>query len=76
MRVPNFGIGPPIKRIIEGIIYWREERAFNKWIKLIKAVSKHNRIQHRYERKRRGMKKREYIHWRAQLEEDKLTEAL
>ena len=70
IRVPNFGIGPPIKRFIEGIIYWREERALRIWIKQIKAVDKHNHLQRRYRRKRKGMKKREYVQWRTQIEYD------
>lgn len=76
LRVPNFGIGSPIKRFIDGIFYWREERAIRTWFKQIKAVRKHNRIQRRYERKRRGMKKREYIKWQAQLEQDELREMI
>lgn len=74
IRKPNIGIGPPIKRFIDGIVYWREERAFRTWVKQLKAVSKHNRIHRRYERRRKGMKRREYAQWKARMEQEELRE--
>ena len=72
LRKPNISIGPPIKRFVDGVVYWREERTFRTWIKQVIAVHKHNRIQRRIERKRKGMKRREYVQWKARMEREEL----
>ena len=63
-RKLNIGVGPPLKRFIDGIIFWREERVFGKWLKQLKAVHKHNKAQRKLNRWLRKERKQEFVRWR------------
>lgn len=72
----NINIGPPIKRIIDGILVWREEHALKAWIRLFKAVRKHKRLHRRFVARQARMRRLEFQEWRRQQEIDDLRERL
>lgn len=72
----NISIGSPIKRVIEGIVVWREEHALKAWIKLIKAVRTHGRLHRKFLARQKKIKRLEFEDWRRQQEVDDLRERL
>ncbi|RJP33082.1 MAG: hypothetical protein C4536_05030 [Actinobacteria bacterium] len=63
MRKINVHVGSPIKRAIDGMVWWSEERAFGGWRRLRRAVNRHRRQQRRFRRAQKQLKKHEYQMW-------------
>ncbi|OFW59471.1 MAG: hypothetical protein A2V52_04940 [Actinobacteria bacterium RBG_19FT_COMBO_54_7] len=68
----NISIGSPIKRIIDGVLIWREEHALKAWIRLMKSVRKHRKLHRRFVARQKRIKRLEFEEWRRQQEEDEL----
>ena len=56
-------MGSPIKRFIDGVVYWREERILIRWWNLRKAVIKHKRWYRRFTREQKRKRKEEWLEW-------------
>jgi hypothetical protein len=63
LRKINVNVGSPIKRAIDGVVWWSEERAFGGWRGLCRAVNRHRRQQRRFRRMQKKLKMREYQVW-------------
>jgi hypothetical protein len=72
----NISVGPPIKRVIDGIIYCQEERILGKWIRLMRAVAKHKRYHRKLLRQQRRKKQGEFEYWLEVQRKDELRERL
>lgn len=75
-RKLNISVGSPIKRVIDGIVYYQDEHILGRWIKLIKAVSKHKRQQRRFLRQQKTRKQQEFEYWLEMQREDELLRSL
>lgn len=75
-RKINIGVGPPLKRAIDGIIYCQEERVLGKWINLMKAVARHKRIHRRFLRQQRRKRRLEFEYWLGIQRDEELRERL
>jgi hypothetical protein len=56
-------LGSPIKRFIDGVVYWREERILIRWWNLRRAVRKHKRWYRRFSREQKRKRKEEWLEW-------------
>ncbi len=72
----NINIGSPVKRLIDGIIVWREDHALKAWIHLVKAARRHRRLHHKFRGRQERIKRLEFEEWRRQQEVDDLREKL
>ena len=63
MRKINVNVGPPLKRTIDSIVWWDEERAYGRWQRLRKAVNKHKRQHRKFKRRQKQLKRHEYMVW-------------
>ncbi len=70
MRKLNINTGPPIKRFIDGVIWWKEEGHLSTWNKMRKAVNRHKRQYRRFQREQRVKKHQEWLLWSHWQDED------
>ena len=66
-------MGSPIKRFIDGVVYWREESIFRSWRNLRRAVRKHKRWYRRFLREQKKKKREEWLEWSQCLDEGTTT---
>jgi len=67
-------LGSPIKRFIDGVVYWREERILMRWLNLRRAVRKHKRWYRRFSRQQRKKRKEEWLEWSQSRGQDVSTD--
>jgi hypothetical protein len=60
----NNSVGPPLKRLIAGAVYWQDEKIIRSWLRQLSAVRKHNREQRKLERLRKKEIRLEFERWR------------
>jgi hypothetical protein len=60
----NNSVGPPLKRLIAGAVYWQDERIIRSWLRQLRAVGKHNRAQRKLEKLRMKEMRLEFERWR------------
>lgn len=70
MRKLNINTGPPVKRFVEGVVWWSAERHFSGWRKLRRAVIRHKRWYRGFKRERKQEKRREWELWSQRREGD------
>jgi len=63
-------LGSPIKRFIDGVVYWREERIFIRWWNLRRAVRKHIRWYRQFSREQKRKRKEEWLEWSRSQDQD------
>jgi hypothetical protein len=62
-RKININVGSPVKRTIDGFVWWSEERAFGGWRGLCKAVKRHKRHYRKFKKRQGELKRYEYMMW-------------